>query len=125
MSKLQKPFGSIVWQDLTVKDAKNISTFYAEVVGWKAMPHDMREYHDYDMQSDDSTTVAGICHARGSNAHLPAQWLIYINVNDVEASVAKCREHGGEVLDGPRPMGSNNFCVIRDPEGAVIALVSD
>jgi len=26
--------------------------------------------------------VAGICHARGANANLPAQWLIYVAVQE-------------------------------------------
>ncbi|MCE2503249.1 MAG: VOC family protein [Chlorobi bacterium] len=118
-------FGTILWQDLTVENAEEVSRFYTEVIGWKASPHDMGEYHDYDMQGDDGKTIAGICHAKGPNANLPAQWLIYINVKDVEKSAAKCREHGGEVLDGPRMMGGSKFCAIRDPGGAVLALVSD
>ncbi|MFB3107254.1 MAG: hypothetical protein ACE1ZA_20350, partial [Pseudomonadales bacterium] len=42
--------------------------------------------------------VAGICHARGSNANLPPQWLIYINVADVDKSVQRCVEMGGSPL---------------------------
>ena len=66
--------------------------------------------------------MAGICHARGSNANLPAQWLMYVVVEDVEASARHCVELGGELLDGPRELGGGRFCVIRDPAGAVCAL---
>jgi predicted enzyme related to lactoylglutathione lyase len=69
--------------------------------------------------------VAGICHARGSNADLPAQWLATITVEDVDRNAARCAELGGEILAGPRDMGSQGrFCVIRDPAGAVAALFS-
>ena len=37
----------------------------------------------------------------------------------------RCRELGGEVVDGPRMMGRHHFCVVRDPAGAVIGLVSE
>lgn len=118
--------GSILWRDLTVPNATEIQNFYCSVVGWESTPHAIGEYHDFNIQlPGDGETVAGICHARGSNANIPAQWLIYILVADVEASVQKCVELGGKVLDGPRMMGSQNFCVIQDPAGAVAALMSE
>ena len=66
--------------------------------------------------------VAGVCHARGANADLPSQWLIYITVEDLDQSLADCEELGGEVLVQPRRMGEDRFCVIKDPAGAVCAL---
>ena len=67
--------------------------------------------------------VAGVCHARGSNAGLSPQWLVYITVADLDASLARCRELGGEVLAGPKGKpGSQRYAVIRDPAGAVAAL---
>ena len=68
--------------------------------------------------------VAGLCHTRGPNAGLPAQWLLYVRVANVEESVTHCLANGGAVVDGPRPMGPLSFCVIRDPAGAVLALIS-
>jgi hypothetical protein len=41
----------------------------------------------------------------------------------VAAPPRRCVALGGQVLDGPRPMGSKQFCVIRDPAGAVAALI--
>ena len=67
--------------------------------------------------------VAGVCHARGSNANLPAQWLVYIVVEAVDRSLEECVGLGGEVVAGPRSMGAGRFCVIKDPAGAVCALV--
>lgn len=119
--------GKIVWRDLTVKNAEKIKDFYSEVVGWKAEHHDMGEYHDFDIKSsdEDDEVIAGICHAKGSNSNLPAQWLMYVQVEDVEESVKRCEALGGKIVDGPRMMGSSRFCVIQDPEGAVIALISN
>jgi uncharacterized protein len=66
--------------------------------------------------------VAGICHARGGNAGVPAQWLVYIPVPDLDASLAACAAGGGTVLVGPKGSGTNRFAVIQDPAGAVAAL---
>jgi hypothetical protein len=68
-------------------------------------------------------TVAGVCHARGPNADLPAKWLIYIIVEDLDRSVARCLELGGRLIAGPRSMGTQGrYCVILDPAGAAAAL---
>lgn len=118
--------GRIEWLDLTVGDAERVKNFYAKVVGWKTEDVDMGSYSDFNMNLPDSgDTVAGVCHARGSNANMPSQWLVYVRVNDVSESAEECEKRGGKVLDGPRRMGGSNFCVIEDPAGACMALISD
>lgn len=124
MSQSQTPqVGSIVWTDLTVSDAERIRDFYATVVGWEPEAVDMGAYSDFTMNTSDGTGVAGVCHARGANADLPRQWLIYIIVHDLDHSMTQCKQLGGEVLVPPRDMGkTGRYCVIRDPAGAVTAL---
>ncbi|HSR51570.1 MAG TPA: VOC family protein [Acidobacteriota bacterium] len=115
--------GSIGWIDLTVPDAEKIRDFYEKVAGWRHEGVDMGGYQDFSMiPGQGESAVAGICHARGTNADLPASWLIYIVVDDLDASMATCREGGGEVISGPHSMGAQRYCVIRDPAGAVAAL---
>jgi hypothetical protein len=68
--------------------------------------------------------VASVCHARGGNADLPAQWLISIAVEDIEKSARRRVELGGTVLAPPRNFaGQGRTCVIRDPAGAAAALL--
>ena len=68
-------------------------------------------------------TKAGICHARGVNENLPSQWLIYINVADIEKSVASCVENGGKQITNVKNMGTDGkYCVIEEPAGAICAL---
>ena len=86
----------------------------------------MGSYSDFNINLPGTqNTIAGICHARGSNANLPSQWLIYVRVESVKASAAQCEKLGGKILDGPRRMGGSDFCVIEDPAGAVMALMSE
>ena len=124
MSSDERPeLGTVLWRDLTVEDAEGIRDFYAEVVGWGFLPENMGAYEDYNMLSPDShQRVAGICHARGPNADLPPQWLVYVTVADVEAAASRCRALGGEIVTGPKDLGGGRLCVIRDPAGAVMAL---
>jgi len=117
--------GTIGWRDLTVEDATAVRDFYAAVVGWEFDEHPMGEYADYSMKvAGGGETVAGICHARGPNTGLPAQWLLYVTVEDLARSVAECEARGGAVLHGPRDMGPyGTLAVIRDPAGASMALM--
>jgi predicted enzyme related to lactoylglutathione lyase len=126
MSNAQKhQIGEIVWRDLTVQDAEQARKFYCDVVGWTSTPQEMGNYADFNIHAPATDEcIAGICHARGTNTNVPAQWLMYINVADVDASAARCIQLGGKVIDGPRAMGAMRFCVIQDPAGAVAALVS-
>ena len=118
--------GRIVWQDLTVADADGVRKFYEDVIGWETDEHDMGDYHDFDVRpGGEDDVVAGICHARGSNSNIPALWMIYVTVEDVNRSAKIAVEKGGKVLDGPRMMGESNFCVIQDPAGAVIGLIEE
>lgn len=114
--------GTIAWHDLTVEDADGLRDFYASVVGWKPSPVQMGDYADYSMIAADGNCSAGICHARGDNEGLPAQWLIYIVVENLEASLAECTRLGGTLLHGPRDMHGSKFAVIQDPAGAVAGL---
>ena len=116
--------GLVTWTDLTVENAEQIRDFYSAVVGWNPSGVDMGGYSDFNMNDPRTgNPVAGVCHARGSNADLPPVWLIYVNVEDIERSVARCVELGGQVISGPKGFGGQGrYCVIRDPAGAALAL---
>lgn len=116
--------GKIVWTDLTVQNAEEVRDFYQSVLGWKSTDHSMGEYNDYVMQADENDQgTAGICHAKGANANMPAQWLVYVQVESVAAASEACLAQGGKIIDGPRQMGNNLFAVIQDPAGAVLGII--
>ena len=116
--------GQIKWMDLTVPNASHVREFYEAVVGWKAAPVSMGTHDDWNMMVPGSQeAVAGVCHASGSNAGLPAVWLPYITVSDLAQSIEECKLRGGEVVFGPKTYGPDGmWCVIRDPAGAHAAL---
>ena len=124
MTSEQPRLGSIVWTDLTVPDAPGLRDFYAGVTGWTPEPVDMGDHEDFTMLDSEAQAAAGICHALGANADLPPQWLVYIAVDDLDAAMARCTELGGAVISGPKGSAEDGrYCVIRDPAGAVAALI--
>jgi predicted enzyme related to lactoylglutathione lyase len=122
MSEAKGKIGEISWVDLTVNDAEGTRQFYEAVTGWSSKPVPMGEYEDHCMETRGGETVAGICHTQGANASLPPQWLIYINVEDLDVSIERCESMGGKVLQGPREISGGRFAVIQDPAGACAAL---
>jgi len=115
-------YGKIGWIDLTIPNAENVKDFYAEVVGWKPEPVSMGDYNDYNMTAN-GEPKAGVCHKTGPNQDIPSQWMIYINVPDLDKSVAAVEQGGGKLLTEIKSMGAyGRTCYIEDPAGAVCAL---
>jgi predicted enzyme related to lactoylglutathione lyase len=112
--------GTIGWHNLTVDNASDVKSFYEQVLGWKSQALSMGDYDDYVMMLDAETPAGGVCHARDANADLPPQWLMYVNVADLDASLDACRRMGGKLIGEKRKMGNDgrHYCLIQDPAGA-------
>ena len=123
MTDANNELGQLAWIDLTVTDAVEIKNFYQQVIGWREHQVDMGGYSDFAMlPSGTDDAVAGICHATGPNQCLPAVWLPYFLVEDVDAAAEQTRQNGGTCLTDVKAMGTDKFVVIQDPAGASCAL---
>ena len=120
-----KKIGEMVWLDLTVQDADNIKGFYQLVIGWQSeeVAMDNGQYSDYSMNlANNNEGVTGICHAKGANADMPAAWLPYFLVANINDSVAQVTNQGGQLMTPIKLMGADKYVVIKDPAGAMCAL---
>ena len=123
--KQEDTVGEIVWHDLTVGKAESTAEFYQAVVGWEKQAVSMGDYHDFNMVCPASKEpTAGVCYAKGENADIPPQWMMYVRVHDVAQSVAKVGELGGRVLKGPTTFSGDTYYLIQDPNGAVLTIFS-
>jgi uncharacterized protein len=127
MENQKTKVGQVNWFDLTVDNAATVSEFYHEVVGWDVVPLSMGDYDDYCMNiKGTDQTVTGVCHAKGANAYLPPQWLMYVTVADLDTSLSKCISNGGKVIGEKRKGGKNAFfCLVQDPAGAYVMLYEE
>lgn len=120
--KKESIYGTIGWMDLTVPNATEVKAFYEKVAGWKAEPVNMGDYSDYNMTVN-GEPKAGVCHQKGTNKDIPSQWMIYINVPDLDQSRSDCEANGGKLITEIKSAGSmGHYCIIEDPAGAVCAL---
>ncbi len=118
----KQTIGSIGWRDLTVENASELRDFYTAVTGWTVEDVSMGDYSDYAMKDANGAAVGGVCHARGTNADLPPQWLVYVVVENLEKSLDETLKRGGDVVAPPRGLMGGKMAVVKDPAGAVIAL---
>ncbi|SKC46929.1 VOC family protein [Ohtaekwangia koreensis] len=118
--------GSIVSADLTVSNASHLKDFYAQVIGWSPKELKMGDNHgyaDYVMKDSGGNWAGGVCEAKGVNAGIPPQWIVYINVRDIKESVEKCKELGGAIVKEAFDADGNYiYAMLKDPFGAILAV---
>lgn len=114
--------GRFVWFDLMTPDPEAAKAFYTAVTGWGTTVWEGAQ--PYMMWTAGETPVGGTMKmpeaavAGGARPH----WLAYVSVPDVDATVAKARELGGNVMVQPMDIPTvGRFAVITDPQGAMIA----
>ncbi len=56
---------------------------------------------------------------------MPPTWGAYVTVDDVEASAKQAEALGGKIVLAPRDIPDvGQFCVISDPQGAMLAMIT-
>jgi hypothetical protein len=122
-----KGHGSAVWVDLNTTDQVRAGKFYSALFGWKmADGKGMKPAKpgDYFHIMNGSTMVGGIVPPGPHMAKMPSNWLTYFDVANANATIAKVKSHGGQVLMPPMTMGNvRTFAVLADPQGAAFAIV--
>jgi predicted enzyme related to lactoylglutathione lyase len=117
--------GSFCWIELHTSDQPAAKAFYAALFGWE--PNDMPMgpndfYTIWRLQGRDA--AAGCTLRPEESAHgVPPHWMIYISVDDVDASATKAQGLGGTIIAPAFDvMDAGRMAVIQDPTGAVFCL---
>lgn len=118
--------GCVVWHDLHTPDVGGAKTFYTRLVGWRFVEECATDFAwadgpgIYILAMDGDEAGAGIV-ARPELG--TAFWLAYVEVEDVDAAVARAAAAGGRIVKEPfnvRGVGRN--AVVADPRGARIGV---
>ncbi len=112
--------GDWFWHELHTSDAEAAKSFYNEIAGWGANTVDMGN-GDYTLWQHGGSDHGGMVNtaALPKDQRLPTGWYIYINVDDVDASVAKAKDLGASVVIPPYDMPNvGRMSLIEDPQGA-------
>jgi predicted enzyme related to lactoylglutathione lyase len=57
-------------------------------------------------------------------AEVPPHWLVYVEVADTDAAVAKVSQLGGAVMVAGTDYPGGRFAVVGDPQGAAFGLMT-
>ena len=105
--------------ELMTSDVSGALEFYKGLFGWKinAAPGPM-PYHFIDTGKEPEGGVMGL-----PEPGVPVTWMVYIQVDDLEASVSKVKELGGNVLKDIMEIPDYGWmAVVSDPQGGVFGL---
>jgi predicted enzyme related to lactoylglutathione lyase len=115
--------GQFVWYDLMTPDVDSAVRFYTEVVGWETQQWDGPEA--YTMWTAAGAPIGGVVPLTKEHAAAGVipHWMAYVTVDDVDAAVTRVKKSGGTIVAEPRDIpNTGRFAVIRDPQGALIAI---
>jgi predicted enzyme related to lactoylglutathione lyase len=118
--------GRFVWHELMTSDPKAAEAFYKEVVGWGTIPSENLGM-EYTMWTAGETPIGGLMaitpDAKAMGA--PPSWTAYIEVPDIDATVAQVEKLGGSVVVPAMSVDQvGRFAILRDPQGAVFAAIT-
>ena len=112
------------WAELNARGLERAIPFYESIFGWSHSTADVGDGSPpYTQFEADGQQIAG-AFEMGDNipAQVPSFWLIYFNVDDVDATAQTAAAAGGTVTVHPQDYFGGRFAVIRDPQGATFGL---
>ncbi len=115
------PHGDFVWCDLSTFNVDATRAFYERLFGWTYQTMTQPDGAPYHIAYAGQAECAAIFEMPETfqKIGLPSFWMSYIQVDDIERTVAQAREWGGTVEVGPLPFGDGaSIALIRDPLGA-------
>jgi uncharacterized protein len=116
--------GMIVWNELNTHDAKKACDFYGSQLGWK-FDEIPRPEGIYRIARHGGYRVAGVFEMKGKQFEgVPAYWLAYIEVDDIDKRVAAAKQAGAQVIREPFDLeGVGRIAILKDAVGALVAWV--
>jgi predicted enzyme related to lactoylglutathione lyase len=123
MSDATKIHGSFSWNELITTDVEGAKTFYSALLGW-TMEDNLCGGMAYTMLKTGEQEVGGIMAVPAEAKGMPPMWGSYVTVDDMQHCLKQTETLGGKVIVPPRDIPEiGQFCVIQDPQGAMLNLI--
>ena len=115
------PAGTPCWVDVSVDDIPKAIAFYEALFGWD-IPAGGPEVGGYSIAHLNGRIVAAIGPKMGPPG-TPSAWTTYLATDDVDATAAKIKGAGGQLLAEPMDvMSEGRMAIAMDPAGAAFGL---
>jgi len=109
----------VAWFEVVGRDTARLKGFYGELFDWRL--EDMQEmpYTIADPHGENGLRGGIGPDPSGGEGHVT----FYVEVDDLEPSLARAEELGGAKVAGPIEIPGNRIALFADPEGHVIGLI--
>ena len=116
---------SLTWNELMTPDIEAAKAFYAGLFGWKGDTMQMGgDGPPYTLWMLGEGGVGGAMPPPMEG--MPAFWGVYFAVADCDATVAKAKELGASVLNGPMDVPEvGRMAALMDPQGAAFSVIKN
>jgi predicted enzyme related to lactoylglutathione lyase len=113
------------WVDLTTTDVDAAKRFYSGLFGWDWVGNEMSPDYTYWMATLQGELIAGLSAQPPDMAAqgVPSMWNTYVNVDNLDATVARAEKAGATVLMPPMDVpDAGRMAFINDPSGAAVGM---
>ena len=116
--------GALAWNELYTHDTEAAASFYGGLFGWRANAVAAADGGEYTMFDLDGQPASGMMAIRQEWGEVPANWSIYLAVEDLEESLKLVEEMGGKAINPPMEVENvGRFAFIQDPFGAYLSVI--
>lgn len=123
MTEATQQHGAFSWNELMTSDVAGAKAFYGALLGWEM--EDCNMSMPYTLTKIGEQQMGGIMAIPPDAGQMPPMWGSYVTVDDVDAMVATVESLGGNIIMQPTDIPDiGRFCVIQDPQGAVLSLIT-
>lgn len=124
MNEPFKQHGAFSWCELMTTDVNAAKSFYTKLFGWETEEMSMPGMN-YTVVKAGGNGIGGIMAIPEQAKGMPPSWGAYITVDDVDATAKAAGEMGAKLLVPPTDIPDvGRFCVIQDPQGAAINIIT-
>lgn len=116
--------GQFNWCELMTADVNAAKNFYMKLFGWETEDMSMPGM-TYTVVKVGGEGVGGIMQIPEDAKGMPPMWCPYVTVDDVDKTAKTAQILGGKLRMPPTDIPTvGRFCVIEDPQGAVINAIT-
>jgi predicted enzyme related to lactoylglutathione lyase len=116
--------GTFLWNELNTRNPEDAKKFYAATLGWTYEGNAMPDGTYWVIKAGEAM-VGGIFTMQGPMFEgVPEHWFAYIQVDDVDARVAKLKAAGGKAIREPWDIPNvGRIAIVQDSNGAHVGLM--
>jgi uncharacterized protein len=124
MNEQFKQHGAFSWCELMTTDTNAAKAFYTKLFGWETEDMSMPEM-TYTVVKVEGKGIGGIMSIPKGAQDMQPKWGAYVTVDDVDQTARTAEQLGAKLCMPPRDIPNvGRFCVIEDPQGAVICAIT-